>query len=113
MFVGVAASHRDLRPIASTPPPGPLNCCASWFVRGSMRDSGMPGVLIQIDPSPAAIVPDTVVTPALIVSVTFAVFGSMRDTVPSPPLRVHTLPSPAAIAIGAGPTLTVSSTTLL
>jgi hypothetical protein len=46
MCVGVAASHRDLRPIASTPPPGPLNCCASRFVRGSMRDSGMPGTLI-------------------------------------------------------------------
>ena len=48
-------------------------------------------------------------TPTSIVAVTLFVFVSMRDTLPSPWLSVHTLPAPAATKRGDLPTGIVST----
>src|SRR4051794_5262398 len=78
-----------------------------------MRDNGKPNEVTQTDPSPAAISPPRPGTPTSIVATTVFVFGSMRDTVPSPWFSVQTAPSPAAMKRGTFPTGIVSTTRLV
>ena len=74
------------------------------FVLGSMRDIGNSKDVTHTEPSPAAISPPAPGTPTSMVATTSFVFGSIRETLPSPWLRVHTPPSPTARNRGAGPT---------
>ena len=83
------------------------------LVAGSMRDSGNSNDVTHTDPSPTAISPPPPGTPTSIVATTLLVFGSMRDTLPSPWLSVHTAPAPTAMKRGALPTGIVSTTRLV
>src|SRR5689334_5475938 len=94
-------------------PPLPKNCCTTALVAGSIRDSGKSNDVTHTDPSPTAMSPPGPGTPTSIVAETLSVPGSMRDTVPSPWLSVHTAPAPTAMNRGALPTLIVSTTRLV
>src|SRR5579864_6828165 len=59
-----------------------------------MREIGNSYDVTQIEPSPAAISPPLPGTPTSIVAVTLLVFGSIRDTLPSPWQSTQTEPSP-------------------
>src|SRR6266852_3246554 len=93
-------SHTDPSPTRTASPPLPANCCATVLVAGSMRESGNSNAVTQTDPSPTAISPPGPGTPTSIVATTLFVFGSMRDTLPSPWFNVHTAPAPVAMKRG-------------
>src|SRR5207247_7904871 len=83
-------SQTDPRPTRTESPPGPTNCCATVLLDGSIRESGNPNDVTHTDPSPAAISPPPPGTPASIVATTLLVFGSIRETEPSPWLSAQT-----------------------
>src|SRR5438093_239145 len=61
-----------------------------------MRESGYSNAVTHTDPSPTAMSPPPPGTPTSIVAATLFVFGSMRDTVPSPQFGTQTLPNATA-----------------
>src|SRR5689334_1863517 len=75
-----------------------------------MRDSGNSNDVTHTDPSPAAISPPGPGTPTSIVATTLFVFGSMRETLPSPWFSTQTASRPAAMKRGDLPTVIVSAT---
>src|SRR5438045_1205188 len=75
-----------------------------------MVSTGVPGIVTQTTPSPAAIQPPSPGTPAWIVATTVFVAGSMCDTLPSLWLSTQTPPSPAARNRGVECTMIVAVT---
>src|SRR6185295_579037 len=106
-------SQTEPRPTRTASPPLPKNCWTTVLVAMSMRDRGNSNEVTQTDPSPTAISPPPPGTPTSIVATTLLVFGSMRDTLPSPWFSVHTAPPPAAMKRGDLPTGIVSTTRLV
>src|SRR4029453_13268613 len=106
-------SQIDPRPTRTASPPSPKNCCTTVFVDGSMRESGYSNAVTHTDPSPTAMSPPGPGTPTSMVATTLFVFGSIRETLPSPWLSVHTAPPPAAMNRGDLPTGIVSTTRLV
>src|SRR5437868_4508888 len=78
-----------------------------------MRDSGNSNAVTHTDPSPTAMSPPPPGTPTSIVAATLFVFGSIRDTLPSPWFSVHTAPAPVAMKRGDLPTGMVSAIRLV
>src|SRR5882762_11858557 len=97
-------SHTDLSPTRTASPPLPVNCCTTVLVDGSIRESGNSNAVTHTDPSPTAMSPPGPGTPTSIVATTLFVFGSIRETLPSPWFSDQTAPAPVAMKRGALPT---------
>src|SRR5262245_35967505 len=106
-------SHTHPNPTRTASPPSPKNCWTTVLLAGSMRESGYSNAVTHTEPSPAEISPPPPGTPTSMVATTLFVFGSIRDTDPSPWFNVHTAPRPAVMKRGALPTGIVSTIRLV
>ncbi len=84
----------EWKPVLMQSPPTPVNCSVTAFLRGSILDTGVPGIVTQTPSSPAAIHPPSPGTFTGMVAVTWLVCGSIRETLPSDWFRTQTAPSP-------------------